>query len=173
MDNGQKGQNSSDNSFFAPGVGDASASQNISGQETNVNLNSDQVNWTPERDNRNIGNKAIFSSEETSIEGIEGTMPPTEALGEITDVDQPATTPEQPAQSEQPVQPGQPEEIKPVIDEELIRTDGDRIAKSALKQVYLAEEKLRQTGDICGFYEEARRMMEENLRNSYNREVGA
>ena len=56
----------------------------------------------------------------------------------------------------------------------LIRTEGDHIAKSAIKEIQHAEDKLSQTGDISNFYVEVRQeMMPANLDNSYNRKLAA
>ena len=55
----------------------------------------------------------------------------------------------------------------------LIRTEGDHIAKSAIKEIQRAEDELSQTGNISNFYDRARQMMQDNLENSYNRKLAA
>ncbi|MBR5046111.1 hypothetical protein IKX73_00550 [Candidatus Saccharibacteria bacterium] len=161
MDNGQKGQNSNDNGFFAPGTDGTPISQGIE-SNNNANFSSDEVNWTPERDNRSIGNKAIFSGEEVpKSDAIEILPPPEPPVEDVGDPKQePSESTELPTET-------------PVFDEKLIRTDGDRIARSALVEIEKAEEKLNQTGNVSDFYEEARNMMEKNLENSYNRKLAS
>lgn len=161
MDNGQKGQNSNNNGFFVPTTDDVSANQGIE-SNGNINLSSNEVNWTPERDNRSIGNKAIISGEEVpKPDAIEILPPPEPPIAEVNE-----------QKKESPETAEVLTEI-PVFDEKLIRTDGDRIARSALVEIEKAEEKLNQTGNVSDFYEEVRNMMEKNLENSYNRKLAS
>ncbi len=157
MNNGQAGQNLDNSGIFSSisTPDGAQINQNIAAVESVIGGN-DQNIWAPERDNRNIGNKAISSNEIAPDAGV--TKSPDMApgtpggLGEIVDLN-PSIM--QPAQ-----QPAQDVSAALAFNEALIRTDGDHIAKSAIKEIDNAKNELNQTGDIFNFYDKARDMGE-------------
>jgi hypothetical protein len=68
--------------------------------------------------------------------------------------------------------------VIPVFDPKLIRTEGDKISRATLVEVEKTEAKFYQTGDTAEFYASIRGdennpgMVRNNLKNSFNREVG-
>ena len=150
MNNGQNGQS----------LGDAIVFDH--NQDINVpNILEAYAHPTSEHDNRNIGNKAIFSNEIQATNSIEMSPQNPENLGVVTEIEP------------QQLSPTAEQVATQAIDMKLIRTEGDHIAKSAIKEIQRAENELDQTGNISKFYDKARQMMLENLRNSYERELAA
>ncbi len=143
MDNGQKGQNSSSTSVFVPDDTSLPTGQGESGLEADVNL-ADNASWTPERDSRTIGNKAIFSSEEPTGEGKGDITPSPVNTEEVKSTNEPAKKEEVKNESPAP----------PIINEEHIRVEDDHISRSALEEISQAEQRLAQTDDMSTFYDE-------------------
>ena len=169
MDYNQKGQLTNEpNSFFTSGVGNIPADQNIYEKENNLDLTNNQAPWNtnviPPENIRAIGNRAISSSE-GFIESRVENQPPEEKTESVTTIDTFA-----------------PSTLNDTIEKisfnaSLIRTDGDRINKSAISEVDDVVSKLAQTGNTADFYATVRGdekhpgMVRANLKNSYNREV--
>ena len=152
--------------FFTAGVGNAPASQNIS--ENNIDLTNQAAKWgftaTPGHDLQNIGNQAIFSAESTNDteDGLNSILEPdVPKLGEIVD-----TEPTAPIK-----QSSEGTATIPQFNQSAISTDGDHLAKSAIAEVDSAMAKFSQTRRPAAFYDEIRGMMEQNLKNSFNREL--
>ena len=84
-------------------------------------------------------------------------------LGQITSIEQPKITVENTPQKYNPVN---------------IKTTGDKLEKSTIPEIDNIITELNQTGNLSNFYDEIRGtdekpgMMEVNLKNSYNRELG-
>ena len=170
MDYGQKGQPSDEPQFFTAGVGDIPADQNLYGAEDNLDLTNETISWAPDRDARSLGNKAIFSTKESAPQ--DGVIS-SEQLHEMVDLAPPPGFPTSNLDSSD-VAPA-PTAIS--FNPKLIRTDGDRISRTAILEVNNVISKLSQTGNAADFYASVRGdadhpgMVRSNLKNSYNREV--
>ena len=169
MDYSQKGLPTTEpNDFFTSGVGDIPADQNIYEKENNLDLTSNQSIWNNSKISgesvRNLGNMAISSSE--SLTELRGGG---QLLKEMVE----------PMASPAVSTPSVPNDIMEKIsfDASLIRTDGDRINKSAIKEVGSVISEFTNTGNAADFYATVRGddehpgMVRVNLKNSYNREV--
>lgn len=169
MDNSRSSQKpSSDQDFFTPGAGNASANQNDFEPENNLDLSS-TANWSPDRNHRDIGSKAMFSPDR-----IQENMNILEAdpnkLGEITDLE-PSITPPQNINAAT-------NQTLPAFDAKAISADGDRISKTTMREVKDIQNKFYQTGDAKDFYEGIRGESKDNpgvsgtyLKNVFNREA--
>ena len=149
------------------------------------NLDTTSEDWSnstsPERDNRNLGSKAISLPEASATPGS-SELPDTLSTPNSQESPNAAT-----ASTEQ-ISPSMPPgyEATPVgsadttesataipeIDNSVIKTE-EFLDARAIKVVDNAINKLNQDGDIANFYDTARDMVETNLKNSYNRELGA
>ena len=169
MDYSQKGQLTNEpGSFFTPGVGNIPANQNTYEKENNLDLTNDQTPWNVDKASseniRAIGNRAISSSENITDSRAES-QPLEEIIESVAPQDM--VTP--------PVSENIIEKIS--YDASLIRTDGDRINKSAISEVSSVISEFNQTGNTANFYATVRGddehpgMVRANLKNSYNREV--
>ncbi|MBO4276662.1 hypothetical protein J5868_03110 [Candidatus Saccharibacteria bacterium] len=169
MDYSQKGQLANEpSSFFTPGVGNIPANQNTYEEENNLDLTNDQTPWNVDKASseniRAIGNRAISSSENIAESRAES-----QPLGEMIESVVPQDMVTSPA-SENIIE-------KISYDASLIRTDGDRINKSAISEVSSVISEFNQTGSTANFYATVRGddehpgMVRANLKNSYNREV--
>ena len=140
---------------FTPGVGDNAPIANPGMDES---LNSDF--FTPNTDPRKFGNNAmnaLGAPGENEIPNMEQFgMPPgyqPEQLAPEETNDANGSNPKEPTAS-------------PVIKTK------ETLNKEGFKAIEGARHELDRTGDIADFNDKIRKMMEDNLKNSYNREVG-
>lgn len=171
MDYTRKGQSVYEpKDFFTSGVGDIPANQNTFESENNLDLTNNQTSWDQgeiRQNVRSIGNTAISTPEVLKS-------------GEQDYLEY------QPHEMVEVIAPPNMEPSDAIIkdaisavhfDPKLIRTDGDRIGKTALTEVDNVIQGLNQTGDAADFYATVRGdnnhpgMVRANLKNSYNREV--
>ena len=117
--------------------------QYIEDPRDNLNLE----NWTLEHDLKNIGNKAIFSNENTS--SVE--EPSDNTLGQIIDIDTASALMPKPNDVKHPQ-----EAIKST--EQHTMAIGDHFDDRTLTEINRAENELSQTENISNFYDEIRNM---------------
>lgn len=168
MDYGQKQSTDGSQAFFTAGVGNLAAEKNTYEAENNLDLTNDTTSWAPERDLRNIGNKAIFSPEEIqNPEEKTGTKNPANPGEMIEMVAPPGVDLTEKIDTKNPI----------AFDPKLIRTDGDHINRRTISEVNHTIAEFNQTGNAADFYAAIRGddnnpgMVRNNLKNSYNREV--
>lgn len=109
----------------------------------------------------------IASTEDTGLYSAEEPLTPDAlGLGQITPVEQPKMP--------KPITENTSQKYNPVN----IKTTGDKLEKSTIPEIDNIITELNQTGNLSNFYDEIRGtdekpgMMEVNLKNSYNRELG-
>ena len=164
MDYSQKGQTNSQ-AFFTAGVGDTPVEQNNTGESLNTS------SWSPDFElpdnSREIGGRAIqLSKERAEIEAASKQLMEEELKKAAV-----LLQPQAPAPEAMP-------NVIPVFDPKMIRTEGDKISRETLVEVGKTEAKFYQTGDTAEFYASIRGdennpgMVRNNLKNSFNREVG-
>lgn len=109
----------------------------------------------------------IATTEDAGLYSAEEPLTPDALeLGQITPVDQP--------QMPKTTTDITPQKYNPVN----IRTTGDKLEKSTIPEIDNIITELNQTGNLNNFYDEIRGtdekpgMMEINLKNSYNRQLG-
>ena len=105
----------------------------------NLNLE----NWAPERNPRDIGNRAFFSSESENKENSSD-----DALGQIVDLAPVSLT----------SQTGNTDEAPATGAKNFQSIVGDRFNSNVATEISRAENELSQTGDISSFYDEIRDM---------------
>ena len=151
--------------FFASDANILSKNANNFEAENNVNLSNDTPSWgsSPERDHRNIGNKAIGSRGEEYPNSDGFSSEP--QLGKIID-------PNMPPDIEGKAKEDPSKIIEASFDRTVIKTD-DRLSSGAVKEIDAAITKLDQNGNISDFYDAVRDAMEINLDNSYGRKLAA
>lgn len=156
--------------FFTPGVGDIPVSQNTFEAENNLDLTNNQASWNQGetyQNARNLGNTAISTPDTLGHKEQDYLQPQSHETVEVT-------TPPNIRLSDE-ITEGATNVVH--FDPKLIRTDGDRIEKSALAEVDNVISELNQTGNAADFYATVRGddshpgMVRANLKNSYNREV--
>lgn len=185
MDYGRNSQFTGNNNqpFFTAGAGSISPNANYFESENNLDL-TNQVSWDQAQDYRNhrdyrgIGNRAImppgvteaqpdFSEQATNPNsplpigneslGVDPLMPPNISAPDMT-------------------LPGQAV-AEPTHQHHLIHADSDHISKSTVEEVNQAIARLSQTDNAADFYatirgsKDAPGMLQDYLKNSYNREV--
>lgn len=154
-------QEPTNNSYFTAGIGNQSPASNDFESENNL----DEENWQRSLE---ISTPVDLPSPEKLTApipiGSEAARMPQEEpkLGEITPV---ATS---------TVTQATPTNYNPLS----VRTTGDHLEKTTIKEVDNVFDKLNQTGDLNNFYNEIRGtdgnpgMYEANLHNSYGRKIG-
>lgn len=105
----------------------------------NLNLE----NWAPERNPRDIGNRAFFSSESENKENSSD-----DALGQIVDL-APVSLTSQTGNTDEALV-ANVKNFQPIV--------GDRFNSNVATEISRAENELSQTGDISSFYDEIRDM---------------
>ena len=176
MDYGHNEQSGSNQPFFTAGVGTESPSQNTIESENNLDL-TNQHSWLENQSLQNIGNKAITSPNDIAestgqaisqealhqsgpaSETISVSLPPDITMNNTTDFNGLSPTTES-------------------YNPNNIRTKGEHLSSDTVAEIDHQITKLNQTGNVSDFYTSIRGsqnipgMMRQNLKNSYNREVG-
>jgi hypothetical protein len=168
MDYSQKGQTGDVIDFFTAGVGNVPADQNTYQSENNLDLTNNQTSWDMNKEmqpsvenTRNIGNRAILSSEKAAQTEM---IHDNQLLDELV---------ESVVSHDVPVAPTTiPDEMieKISFDASLIKTDGDHIDPRAIKEADHVISILGETRDACSFEEAIRGengMVRKNVTNSY------
>lgn len=106
---------------------------------------------------QNVGNKAMNLPESSDMGQN------SKELGEIMDFPQNSNA--------TAIQSLDENNAKNLFSEELIETKSS-LGKDGIKEVEKAIENFEKDGDAASFYDIARKMMEVNLDNSYNRKIG-
>ena len=175
MDYGHKGQSDYTQPFFTAGVGVESPFQNTTEPENNLDL-TNQHSWSEDQSFQSIGNKAITlpndipdNSEQLSNQEV---LSPSVPINETVNASLPPGM----------IMNNAPEasDFSPVesYDSKIIRTKGEHLTKDTVAEIDHQITKLKQTGNVSDFYTSIRGnqntpgMMRQNLKNSYNREVG-
>ncbi len=155
--------------FFTAGVGNLPENQNSFEAENNLDLSSpDNASWLPNRDPRNLGNRAIFSSNNEIL------TPSIEEIQEEVEQTPAELTPPPMFPTEEIITEPAPE---PQFDASVIKTKGDRVSHATLAEIDRTISKLNKTGDINSFYvairgdENTPGMVRNNLKNSFGRDV--
>ena len=180
MDYGQTTQQPANSDFFTSGAGTNDNQVNTFDSENNLDLSNQQANWgTPiERDQKNIGSQAINSINSNQPESGPTNNPnamPVPNMPPMPEIS-PESLTEAPSGTNPSLNPAiikQPDTDNLSADDLNIKKikTSDRLSEESVKVVDEALAKFNQDGDAAGFYDTARKMMEENLRNSYGREV--
>ena len=150
-------------SFFTSGVGTNDVDNNSFDSEKNLDLSNQSVEWSnpAERNPENVGIAAIESL------GLQNTSPENKDHDiSTTELEMPpnATTEESPIENSD-------EQIAPEQNLSFIKTE-KVLSKDAVREISKEINKFNRDGNATNFYEETRRMMEINLKNSYGRELG-
>ena len=158
--------------FFTFGAGTNAENVNNVEPENNLDLTNTATEWElpmPDRDNREIGNRAIASAESLNIPSEPAANPQEDLSAQIEAITD--NKAEQVSINPAIIQKNNDTTI-PQIEEPNIKTD-KFLSKEGIAAIDKAKAELDQTGDMASFYCEARDMMEVNLENSYNRKLAA
>lgn len=151
--------------FFTAGVGTASEEVNNFEPENNLDTTNNQVSWgsTAEHDLRSIGSNTLNSTESSHNSPIMSaeitpTMPP---MGVVTELEQPGLdVASSSASTEATFHP-----------EESIKT-GETLNKAGVRQMDGIIHQFTKSGDIARATDEYWKLVERNLKSSYNRAIG-
>ena len=172
MDFGQPQKTDNDPDFFTSGAGTNLETENNFEAENNLDLTNNQTDWSSplERNQREIGNKALSTPGESQNPNLSSESAPTPEinldpeLGQVVQMDMP------PNHVSDDKELGVAETAALAVNMSSIKTK-DKLAEEGVKEVDNIITKLNQDGNIADFYETARDMAYANLKNSYNREV--
>ena len=181
MDYGQGSQfaGSDNQPFFTAGTGNISPSQNYFESAENLDL-TNPSSWNRPRDYREIGNRAFMSPNDLQDSTEETLSQQGQSHNQAPHMDTPPTD----YQNNHEITPTMPpmasttsEKTPTTYDKQSIRSDGDRISSHTIVEIKQAISKLSQTDDVADFYvtirgsKDSPGMLQDYLKNSYNREV--